>query len=187
MKRALLALCLLLSGCVLLSGCGVPVDDAPRALDQPGVAKGSSAPAPDVFGPASERLYLIRDGRLVRVLRRVPSPRTPQQTVQDLVAGPTRAEQEDGLTSALTTMSVGATTLAQRRVTVEIGTTPQQNGRSDEMLAYAEIVCTLTSQGADVGTVAFTRDGQPLAVPRGDGSLSTEPLTIADYATLIDS
>lgn len=167
------------------AGCGVPVDGTPRDLDQPQIAYGSDAPAPQRFGPAVERLYLVRDGKLVRVLRRVPAARTPTQMVQDLVDGPTQDEQKDGLTSALSTMRVGATTVVQRRAAVEIAAPVVPGARSDEILAYAQIVCTLTSQGAEVGTVSFTRDGQPLAVPRGDGVLSTGPLTIADYADLI--
>jgi hypothetical protein len=170
-----------------LAGCGVPVDNQPRDLGRSQVAYGSDAPAPDRFGPAVERLYLVRDGKLVRVLRRTPAARTPEQMVQDLVAGPTRAEQQDGLTSTLSQMRVGSTIVAQRRAAVEIGAPPVAGARSDEVLAYAQIVCTLTSQGAEVGTVSFTRDGQALAVPRGDGSLSTGALTIADYADLIAS
>jgi hypothetical protein len=167
------------------AGCGVPVDGTPRDLDQSRSSYGSDAPAPDRFGPAAERLYLVKDGKLVRVLRRVPAARTPQQMVQDLVAGPTRDEQADGLTSALSTMRVGTTTILQRRASVEIGAPAVPGGRSDEVLAYAQIVSTLTSQGAEVGTVSFTRGGQPLAVPRGDSVLSADPLTIADYADLI--
>ena len=30
----------------------------------------------------------------------------------------------------------------------------------------------------------FLKDGEPLDVPRGDGSLSTGPLTALDYAAL---
>ena len=172
---------------LLVAGCGVPVDRAPRELGGSRVAYGSAAPAPDRFGPAVERLYLVRDGKLVRVVRRTPAARTPDEMVRDLVAGPTRDEQRDGLTSALAQMRVGATTVSQRRAAVEIGAPPVPGARSDEALAYAQIVCTLTSQGAEVGTVSFTRDGATLAVPRGDGSLSPAPLTIADYADLIAS
>lgn len=172
---------------LLVAACGVPVDDSPRDLGGSQVVYGSNAPAPDRFGPAVERLYLVRDGKLVRVLRRTPAPRAPSQMVEDLVAGPTRAEQQDGLGSALSQMRVGSTIVSQRRAAVEIGAPPVPGARSDEVLAYAQIVCTLTSQGAEVGTVSFTRDGQTLAVPRGDGSLSTGPLTIADYAELIES
>jgi hypothetical protein len=171
----------------LLAGCGVPADSGPRALDRPQTAYGSGGPAPDEFGPAVERLYLVRGGKLTRVLRRVPAARTPEQMVTDLLAGPTGEEQEDGLTSALSTMTVGRTTIGQRRASVEIDEVAGQGARSDEVLAYGQIVCSLTSQGAEVGTVAFTRGGKPLAVPRGDGSLSTQPLTVADYSSLIAS
>jgi hypothetical protein len=186
-KRHLLAAFLLTAAFGLTAACGVPVDGEPRDLGGSRVVYGPDAPAPDRFGPAVERLYLVRDGKLVRVVRRTPSPRTPEQMVQDLVAGPTRAEQQDGLTSALSQMRVGSTTVVQRRAAVEIGAPPLPGARSDEVFAYAQIVCTLTSQGAEVGTVSFTRDGQTLAVPRGDGSLSTGALTIADYADLIAS
>jgi len=179
--------CGVLAASGVLAGCGVPADREPRDLGRSQVAYGSAAPAPDRFGPAIERLYLVDDGKLVRVIRRTPAARTPAQMVQDLVAGPTRAEQQDGLTSALTQMRVGSTTVIQRRAAVEISAPPVPGARSDEALAYAQIVCTLTSQGAEVGTVSFTRDGQTLAVPRGDGSLSTGPLTIADYADFIKS
>jgi len=172
---------------LVTAGCGVPVDGAPRDLDRPAAVSGSAAPAPDPIGNAIERLYLVRDGKLVRVTRRFPAPRGPAQMVRDLAAGPTRDEQRDGLTSALSSMRVGSTTITQRRAAVEIGAPAVPGARSDEVLAYAEIVCTLTSQGAEVGTVSFTRGGQPLAVPRGDGLLSTGPLTIADYAGLIES
>lgn len=107
--------------------------------------------------------------------------------LDDLLAGPSSAELQDGLTSALTTIQIDGMTVVQRRAAVQIGEPPGQAARSDEILAYGQIVCTLTSQGAEVGTVSFTSAGQALGVPRGDGSLSTEPLTIADYASLLDT
>lgn len=174
------------SGLTLLiaAGCGVPVDDEPRDLGAPRAGYGSSAPVPDGFGAAVERLYLVRDGMLVRVIRRVPAPRTPDNMLADLLAGPTVDERADGLGSALSTMSVTGMTIVQRRATIAVASPGE---RSDEVLAYAQIVATLTSQGAEIGTVSFSSDGQPLGVPRADGVLSTAPLTIADYAELIDS
>ncbi|MET8147867.1 GerMN domain-containing protein [Actinoplanes sp. NPDC049668] len=182
-SRSLLAL---VAVCLSAGACGVPADQTPRDLDRPRPASGSNTPAPDGFGTAIERLYLIRDGSLARTLRRVPAPPTPQQMLTDLLAGPTTAEQQDGLSSALSTMRINGMTVNQRRATVAINEPPDQAARSDEILAYGQIVCTLTSQGADVGTVSFTSAGRPLGVPRGDGSLSTQPLTIADYASLLD-
>lgn len=170
---------------LMAAACGVPVDDQPRNLER-SQPSGSNTPAPDRYGTAIERLYLVREGELARAVRRVPSLPTPQQMLTDLLAGPTRAEQQDGLTSALTTTQITGITVTQRRATVAVAQPPDHGARTDEMLAYGQIVCTLTSQGAEVGTVSFTRDGNPLGVPRGDGSLSTAPLTIADYATLLN-
>jgi hypothetical protein len=182
-KTRLLALVLVLLAAA--AGCGVPVDSEPRDLRQPGRVQGSGGPAPDRFGAANERLFLVRDGELARVIRRVPTARTPEQMLQDLLAGPTAAEHEDGLSSALSTMKIDSMDLTQRRAVIEIGSPVGQGARSDEILAYGQIVCTLTSQGAEVGTVRFTSGGKPLGVPRGDGSLSADPLTIADYAGLV--
>ena len=171
----------------MVQGCGIPEDGAPRDIGRPRPASGSNSPAPDGFGTALERLYLVRDGQLVRVARRVSRPRTPEQMLADLLGGPTPAEQRDGFTNALSTMRIAGMTLSQRRASVAVGEPQDQGARNDEMLAYGQIVCTLTSQGAEVGTVSFTSGGRPLGVPRGDGQLSDEPLTIADYANLLDS
>jgi hypothetical protein len=177
----------ILAFCLLTGACGVPLDEAPRDLDRPRPASGSSAPAPDCFGTAIERLCYVRDGRLVRAVRRVVSPPTARQMLDDLLAGPTRAEQQDGLSSALSTMRIEGMTVTGRRAVVSISQPAQQPARSDEILAYGQIVCTLTNQGTEVGTVSFAGGSRPLGVPRGDGSLSTAPLTLADYAGPLDS
>jgi hypothetical protein len=181
MKRWVIAA--IVAACMVLTGCGVPIENEPHHIDRPGVAAGTSRPPSNLFGTAVERLYLVRDNALVRVTRRVPATRTPSQILQDLLAGPTGAEQQDGLSSALTTMHVEGMTVARRRANVAIG--ERTGARSDEVFAYGQIVCTLTSQGAEVGTVSFSSGGEALRVPRGDGSLSYGPLTVADYAELI--
>jgi hypothetical protein len=107
--------------------------------------------------------------------------------LQDLLAGPTVDERADGLSTALSAADVTGLTIVQRRATVSVAARPDGAARSDEVLAYGQIVGTLTSQGAEVGTVSFTSGGRPLGVPKADGALSTGPLTIADYAGLIDS
>jgi Sporulation and spore germination len=178
---------LLLALCWILAGCGVPVDREPRDLDRPRVGSGSEAAAPHGFGQALERLYFVRDGALVRVIRRLPAAPAPQRQLDDLLAGPSAEERADGMISALTTMRVTGMSVADRRATVTIGERSNQGARSDEVLAFGQIVCTLTSQGADVGTVSFVSGGQLLRVPRADGSLATGPLTIADYAGLLET
>jgi spore germination protein GerM len=132
-----------------------------------------------------ERICLVRDGRLVRTARRIPFTRSAAQQLADLLAGPTAAESADGLISALATAEGITLGLQEGRAVVEVGDLVAQGGRSDQILAFGQIVCTLGSR-LDVGTVTFTSNGQPLDVPRADGSLATGPVTIADYATLIE-
>jgi spore germination protein GerM len=181
-RRALAALVLAL---LVLAGCGVPPDDEPRRLGEPGRTDGIGGPAPNAVGSTVLRLYLVRDGRLARVPRRVPAPQTPAEQLDTLLAGPTAEESDDGLSSALSTMTVTGLRLAGRRATITLGNRAGQGFRSDEVLAFGQIVCTLTNL-PDVGTVSFEADGAPLWVPRGDGILADTPLTIADYSDLLD-
>ncbi|WP_305783595.1 GerMN domain-containing protein [Symbioplanes lichenis] len=166
-------------------GCGVPLDDEPRPIETPGRIDASGNPVPNGAGSVALRLYFVRDGRLVRVPRRVPAPLTPREQLDALLAGPTTEESADGLTSALSTMTVTGMTLADRRATITLADRDNQPPRSDEVLAFGQIVCTLTSQ-TEVGTVSFEAEAQPLYVPRADGSLSNTPLTVADYSGLLD-
>ncbi|WCN79458.1 GerMN domain-containing protein [Micromonospora sp. LH3U1] len=171
----------------LLTGCGVPTDAAPRTVQPPRGPFQSSAPADTraPAGPAVETVCLVRDNRIISVVRRVNRPPTVEDQLRHLLAGPSSAERDGDLTSALpgAVDAAGATvTGTQARVAVDAPV--DDAGRSDEILAFGQIVCTLTSRD-DITTVVFLRDGKPLGVPRADGSLSEQPLTRADYATLI--
>ena len=177
-----------LAGVLLaLGGCGVSAEDRPRAIEQPpgpfgGLA--SATPGLPPAGTAAEPLYFVRGNRLVAVLRRVRAAPTLPEHVQHLIAGPTAPERAAGLTGAVPGNAVlGGVTLAGNRAVVEVGDPGEGAGRSDEVLAYGQIVCTLTAR-TEVAAVLFVRDGGPLGVPRADGSLSTAPLTAADYAAL---
>ncbi|MFF4875118.1 GerMN domain-containing protein [Micromonospora sp. NPDC000668] len=173
----------------LLAGCGVPAEDTPRRVHPPPgpfpapVPAATTAPA----GRFDETLCLVRDNHIVPVVRRVDRPFTPEEQLRHLLAGPTAGERNDDLASALpgAVNAAGATVTGTQARIVVVGP-GADTGRSDEVLAFGQIVCTLTSRD-DVNTVAFLRDGRPLGVPRADGSLSTEPLTRADYTPLINA
>jgi hypothetical protein len=68
--------------------------------------------------------------------------------------------------------------------TVEISEANSGAARNDAVLACGQIVCTLTSR-ADIAAVSFVRDGRPLQVPRGDGTLTSQALRSTDYRSLI--
>ncbi|GAB7037001.1 hypothetical protein JCM9533A_08480 [Catenuloplanes niger JCM 9533] len=179
MPRVLPLVCAL-----VLAGCGIPLDDVPREPDNPRPYRSGTATAPGV-GSAVERLCLVKDDRITRVQRRLPTARTAPEQLADLFGGPNAAEQADGYTSALTgALPAPRLTLDGAAAVVEIGDWTAHGIRSDEVLAFGQIVCTLTSR-PEIGTVEFTSGGRPLTVPRADLSLSDGPLTLVDYDELI--
>lgn len=176
-----------LSSLLALTACGVPAQDEPHVVSlprRPLNETASAAASAEAVGEVAHVLCLVRDGRLVQAVRRADTMPTPQRQLDLLGNGPNLVEQDQGLSSALATtaltvsLSPGDTT-----ATVEITEGEEGTGRSDEVLGYGQIVCTLTSR-ADIGAVTFQRDGRPLQVPRGDGILSGGPLRLADYSSL---
>lgn len=173
---------------VAVVGCGVSAEREPRAVTPPrGPVPGTSPPMVTEAGELVERLCYVRDDALVMVDRRVRIRPTPREQVGMLLDGPIEAERDAGLSSALT--GVGVVTgiqVAGGEATVDVVEGLAGSVRSDEVLAYGQLVCTLTSRD-DIDRVSFVQDGEPLGVPRADGSLSTGPLTVTDYASMITS
>jgi len=134
-----------------------------------------------------ETLYLTKDGILAPVIRHLAQPPSVQELVADLVAGPSTVERNKGYGSALVgTNQVGPVTVTGGYAIVEITVPVEGTVRNDEVLAYGQLVCTLTTQPG-VSAVSFQSGGEVVKVPRGDLSLSDMPLTKADYADLIDT
>ncbi|RLQ00949.1 hypothetical protein EAD96_24660 [Micromonospora sp. BL1] len=172
---------------VLLAGCGVPVDDEPRVVQTPPGAFPTPAVSStaDGDGRVDEPFCFVRDDGLVVVKRRVDGLPGVDSHLQHLLAGPDGGERRQGLATALPgTVAVAGATLTGTLATVDVRQAGEETGRNDEVLAFGQIVCSLT-QRPDVYSVAFRRDGQPLEVPRADGSLSALPLTAADYRPLL--
>ncbi|MEU8817138.1 GerMN domain-containing protein [Actinoplanes sp. NPDC048796] len=171
-----------LVGVALLAACGVPAEDSPHPVELPRAPLiESGAPAVTPAGEVAHVLCLVRGERLVQSVRRAPAYPSVQQQMNDLITGPTPAESASGLSTALGGLTVVATEGPGARVTVEV---PAAEARQDDILAYGQMVCTLTAR-PDVGAVSFTREGRGLEVPRADGTLTEGPLTSGDYAALV--
>jgi len=175
MRRAVALVC-----CLVLAGCGVPVERVPRPLD-PSVTVGSPDAPTAPVGAVAEKLYMVRDNQLVAVERRVDAPPDLTRQLTDLMSSPTEQERNTGLGSALAgTDLISGVQLEDGTAVVAVTTSI----RTDEVLAYGQIVCTLAARD-DVDAVQFVQNGRPLEVPRADGVLTADPLTAADYYTLI--
>jgi spore germination protein GerM len=187
--RATAAAVLLVAGLVVSSttACGVPAEDDPRPIEAAtaGASSAPAQPAGEGSGPAVETLYFVRNSSLVAVRRAGSRPPSAENQLEHLLAGPTDAEHDSGLSSALTGLGITAQVrIDGTAAVVDVGSRPDRAGRSDEVLAYGQIVCTLTAR-PDVETVIFHYEGQLVDVPRADGSLGRRPLAAADYASLV--
>jgi spore germination protein GerM len=188
MKRMALVMLAALTGCVVaLAGCGITPEKTAQPIEPPlGPFQGvtSPSPLPTATGSYSETLYLVKDGHIVAQIRHIASESSLEDLVADLLAGPTEAESAAGMSSALVNVRVTGVRLESGYATVDLAAPIEGGGGNDELLAYAQVVCTLTAR-RDVIGVTFTRAGKPIDVPRGDSAVSPGPLTASDYADLI--
>lgn len=180
----------------LFAACGVPTDEDavladPEAvpfelLDEPPPTT-TTTEAPPPSARSSIQVCFRTDTNVVPVIRPFQEP--PDPTVDVLVTlvndSPTAEERAAGLRSAmfseqLVTSAVVAAGIAR----VDLAATFQEGTGGDQLFALAQIVCTLTSQPG-VGQVLFTLGGAATEVPRGDGSLTANPVSRDDYAPVI--
>ncbi len=168
----------------IASGCGIDGEQEPRPVEPPPGPYANLTQSPAENAPPGSvpmHLYLTRDGALVAVTRQADHAVDLSELMDTLLAGPTEAEQAQGLGSALP----GANVISQVRLNddeaeVNLAAPLDGTGRSDAVLAIAQVVCTLDAR-AEVNGVVFIRDGEVVAVPRHDGALAKGPLTLADY------
>lgn len=147
----------------LVAGCGTRAQREPEPVEIPAVRTRAT---PD--GTAALRIYLVRDGHLVPVIRRArPAPET---ALALLAAGPTPAELAGGLRSALPVRPT-AVRLAREEpaaVVLEIDADVTLLPEDDRLPAVAQLVWTATeSLGIDLVRVQLDR--RPLALPTDTG------------------
>jgi Sporulation and spore germination. len=173
----------------LVAGCGVPADPRPQPVTPPPQYR-TLTPAPlatQEAGTVEATLCLTRGDRLVRVTRPVDRAPTPAELLAELATGANEREREQGLQSAvagLTSLSMAG--IENRVATVAIGESLEGLAFDNQLLVYAQIVCTLDAHPAIDG-IFFSRDGERVSVPRGDGTQTGRMLTDADYEILVES
>ena len=170
----------------VLSGCGVPTDPSPRALDPeaaPFGVLGEPTTAPE--GEGRVALYFVRGDRVVLQPRPVERSTTIRQLLELLLEGPTPDQVAAGTRSAIPTdLRVEDVEVSARGVAVVTLAAGDDNQVGTPPLGFAQIVATLTAPGR-ARSVRFRLDGEDLPVPRGDGSLTSDPLDRSDYAELL--
>ena len=187
-----LARWLLLASCtiaVALAGCGVSAEGRPNPLDPAEVPFGLLHDGPTASQPEQGEtpftVYLLdSEGRLVPALRTLPERKGPNHALRRLLAGPTVVEAEIGLSTAIPPgTEARATVISGDLVVVELAGSLVEASQADAVAAVAQLVFTVT-EPEGVGRVLFRVDGEAVEIPRGDGTLTDEPVARTDYATL---
>ena len=151
----------------------VPFDLAQRA---------PSTPTIPANGPFSYELYFVSRERLSPVTRSAKSEPTATATMRNLVRGPNQTEVEEGLRTLLAPdVSVENVTVRDGLATVSLAGAGASRVATDEQATgIAQLVYTATGiPGVD--RVQFEVGDKSTEVPRGDGSLSSRPVSRADY------
>ena len=192
-RRAIImvvALAVLMAACVA----GGTTDEGPVAT---GEVPGTSEPASGTPSPTSSTapaggqsvdIYLVKDASYaVAVTRTVPDATdVPGGAIRALVEGPTEAEVDEGLSTAIPsdTLLLGIV-IEGGLATIDLGREFEAGGGSLAMLSrLAQIVYTLT-QFPTVAAVQFKLDGRPITFFSGEGILLEKPVTRGDYASVL--
>lgn len=179
----------LAAGLVLVaSGCGIPAEGTARAADPAavpfGLIEAERDEARDPPAPQARRaeVYFVLDDDLVAVERALPSGGGARRAVAALLEGVTEDEAALGLRSALPPGddTVAGVEVDRDTATVDLRPAFADIGSEGQALALAQMVFTATARPG-IGRVAFTLEGVPVEVPRGDGTLTGEPLTRDDF------
>ena len=189
MRRPASVVALVLAA-ALASGCGVSAQGDATVAGDDAVPFGLLDPTeeplvPPATGPIADPVGLcfVREGRLAVVLTSLSAPISLLDAVKALVVPP--AGIDPPVRSAVTGEAVvHDAKLTSGVAQVDLGQRVAELSGEEQLLAVAQIVCTLTGRPG-VGQVSFTLDGVPLAVPKGDGSLVTSPVSRDDYASLL--
>lgn len=129
-------------------------------------------------------LYFVAGNQLTPVMKDFPRPASPAQVLTALMAGPP-ADAGVGLRTVLPPDSFASVNVNGGVAQVDLrGSAFSQIASDQYPLAFGQLVLTLEQRG--IGSVTFSLDGAPLAVPKGDGSLTEVggAVTFDDYEVL---
>lgn len=189
LRRATTGVALLALG-VAATACGVREQSSPVTIDSSDVPFGlleeppnpESPPPGDAVGDTLT-VYLLGSEQLVPVLRQAPN-RVNLATALDILAeGPNPDEIALGLQSAVGPESPARPVRSEGDLAIIELSDAFLTGGGDQIAGLAQIVFTLT-QVVGVERVQFLLEGQPVEVPRGNGVLTTEPVSRSDYTLL---
>jgi spore germination protein GerM len=186
---AVVALALVLASPAMAS-CGVPLQDEAELIPIDETPVGLRPPEAGGSPPVDQRelidLWFVRGDQLALVRRRVIAPVTPLVASDALLAGPTDAERNQSLRSALVDAeAVLDIEIARGQATVSLSSEFSVIPAADQVLAIGQLVLTLTDQRG-IGRIRFVVDGASITVPLPNGRSRAGLVSREDYLGLVE-
>lgn len=175
----------------VLGACALPEEQAAQVRDDDDVPFGlldEAAPplVPPTQVPVTEGVPLcFVEGDSLRVVVGNREPASDLSEVVAALADPPEVEGTELETAVGLEGLIGDVTLTAGVARVDLLPAITSLSGDEQLFAIAQLVCTLTGQPG-VGPVSFTLEGASVDVPRGDGSLTSEPVSRDDYADLLE-
>jgi len=173
-----------------VAGCGIPTQSVAHTTPDDQVPSGLLSPTPSTtttLPPATATSAVtvcltLPSGPLKAIVRRVPANPTINDVLKLLAQDPSTQEKALGLG---TSVASGVTAKVRKGI-ADVSLNPEfaSNSSADQLTAVAQIVCTLTAQPG-IGQVQFELGGTAAAVPRGDGSSTSSPVSRDAYPNLM--
>lgn len=167
------------------TGCSLDAESTPRPIAEDPLRVDNDGPGTESRTTGIGRVYLQRSdasGTSVLVAVQRDLSLDPTTAMRVLLEGPTDDEQGSGLRTAIPrdTRIISAGFVASGTVEVNITASIFSATGEDLVGAVAQIVLTLVDiEGID--RVSLVVDGETTEWPRGDGTLTSRPLTEFDF------
>lgn len=164
---------------VALAACARPELTLIPEDELPADVFGTPTPGPIAQLPERGTVYLVRDGRLAPVARRLPEAGSlPEALLRALLTGPTGATQSAiPPDTRLISIKVDSSGVA----TVDLSDEFEQSAPGEEVaLRVAQIVFTAT-EAPQVRAVMFSIDGRSVGVITGSERVVDQPVSREDY------
>ena len=169
----------------IVAGCSFGPESQSQMIPESQQQNFDEATSSNEVGIGFGRVYLQRSEStggsvLTGVQRNISSD--PLNIVQVLLSGPTKAEQDVGLRSAIpaSTEVLSARYVATDLVKVDLTDEIFKATGDDLVSSIAQIVLTL-GDISGIERVIIVVNGQVNEWPKGDGSLTSQPLTAYDF------
>lgn len=184
-RRVVVAV-LVAAALLVVAACGIPSESEANRISPDDVPFGlldEETTTTAVAEGRSEDIYLLAKDRLIAVERSIPEDGGLTALLQRVVDGPSKEERSLGITSAVPVGTVASVGSSRGVATVDLNAAFGDIRSSEQLLALAQIVYTLTGQPG-IGGVAFTLEGEPVKVPLAGGQLRQGPLSRDDFSAL---